>query len=60
MIQFQVRFLQGVAVKRVVVRRGNPRLGEDFLPYRYLSATHGWDGSTRVVLWLLKSIDDNT
>jgi hypothetical protein len=31
-IQFQVRFLQGVVVKRVVVRRGNPRLGEDFFP----------------------------
>ena len=35
MIQFHVRFLQGGAVKRVVVRRGDPRLGEDFLPYRY-------------------------
>ena len=31
-IHLQVRFLQGVAVKKVVVREGNPRLGEDFFP----------------------------
>ena len=32
-IHFEVRFLGGVVVKRVVVIRGDPRLGEDFPPY---------------------------
>ena len=60
MIQVQVRFLEGVVVKRVVVMRGDPRLGEDFPPYWYVISSPRNGRRHTGCFMLLKSIDDNT